>query len=206
MNEKKDHWEKVYQEKTSDQVSWTQEKPVISLEMIKESKIPKDAAIIDIGGGDSNLADFLLDEGYTNITVLDISDAAIDRLKKRLGSRSQQVKYIVSDVSEFVPEHPYDLWHDRATFHFLTKEEDKRYYINLVKNTVNGGLAIGTFSEKGPDKCSGLPVQQYSDTSLVSVFSPEFTKVECRYQDHQTPFGTIQNFIFCYLKKYESQS
>jgi len=200
-SDKKNHWEKVYSTKQPDEVSWTQEKPETCLNFIRSFNLPKSAAIIDIGGGDSKLADFLLEEGYTNISVLDISEHAIERAKKRLGPRADQVTWIVSDITEFNPVQSYDIWHDRATFHFLTKPEQISQYLEIARKAVTGYMVLGTFSDKGPDKCSGLEIKKYSEAQLIQQFSNDFDKIRCLTEDHVTPFNTIQNFTFCSLKR-----
>ena len=197
----KKHWDTVYETKTPDQVSWTQEKPEISLELIQEANLPKTAKIIDIGGGDSTLVDFLLEEGYQNITVLDISAKALDRAKTRLGYKAKDVEWIVSDIIDFQPTQTYDLWHDRAAFHFLTIKESLEKYTSIVNEFVAERLIIGTFSKQGPTKCSGLEISQYDEKSLAKVFESHFEKVKCLTTDHVTPFETIQNFQFCSFRK-----
>ncbi|REC43384.1 class I SAM-dependent methyltransferase [Chryseobacterium pennipullorum] len=200
-SDSKNHWEHVYETKTPDQVSWTQEKPKTSLDFIRSFALGKDARIIDIGGGDSNLADFLLEEGYENITVLDISAKALDRAKQRLGEAAGKVKWIVSDITSFEPAETYDIWHDRAAFHFLTTPEQVSKYIDIAEKNVRGYMILGTFSKNGPAKCSGLNIQQYDELSLSEKFEPSFEKIKCLTEDHTTPFDTIQNFIFCTFKK-----
>lgn len=200
----KQHWEKVYATKTPDEVSWTQAKPETSLRFIHGFGLPKTAAIIDIGGGDSRLADFLLEEGYTNITVLDISEQAVIRARKRLGTQADKVKWIVSDIMDFVPDTSYDLWHDRAAFHFMNTDEKVARYMITMKRAVKKGYAvIGTFSEQGPKKCSGLEIRQYSEQGLISIMQPEFVLLEALTEDHTTPFQTQQNFLFCSFKTSE---
>ena len=203
MDEYKQHWETVYQTKQANEVSWTQETPQTSLDFIRSLNLPKSASIIDIGGGDSKLVDFLLDEGYENLTVLDISATALERAKARLGERAEKVNWIVADITDFKPDTSYDVWHDRAAFHFLTENEQIEKYLNIVHAAVTGFLLIGTFSEDGPKKCSGLEIKQYSGTSLENVFKRDFTKIACKTEDHITPFNTIQNFTFCSLKRNE---
>ena len=199
MESNKDHWEKIYSKKRPDEISWTQEIPKTSLEFIHFAKLSKEAAIIDIGGGDSRLVDFLLDEGYVNLTVLDISEQALARAKMRLGDKASKINWIVCDIIDFVPTKSYDLWHDRAAFHFLTNKTQIEKYISIARAAVmdNGYLAIGTFSEEGPDKCSGLEVAKYSEDSLTKKFENGFEKLNCKTEDHITPFDTMQNFIFC---------
>lgn len=201
MENRKEHWENVYNTKTPEQVSWTQAKPKTSLDFIQRSGISKSDAIIDVGGGDSNLVDFLLADGYTNITVLDISEKAIERAKLRLGDLAKDVKWVVSDITEFTPEEKYALWHDRAAFHFLTKDEDKSKYIETCKSFVNTQVVIGTFSQEGPLKCSGIEIQRYTVASLSGILKPAFSLVSCLIEDHITPFDTEQNFIFCNFRK-----
>lgn len=197
----KTHWENIYDTKLPNEVSWTQEKPETSLQLIANCKLPKTAKIIDIGGGDSNLVDYLLEQGFENITVLDISEKAIERAKLRLGKASQKVKWIVSDITEFHPNESYDVWHDRATFHFLTETEQIEKYKKLIQGYANNHLIMATFSNNGPLKCSGLEIKQYAIEDLVSLFCNEFKIIDSFYQDHQTPFYTMQNFVFCSFKK-----
>ncbi|HSN48637.1 MAG TPA: class I SAM-dependent methyltransferase, partial [Flavobacterium sp.] len=156
---------------------------------------------IDIGGGDSKLVDFLLAECYENITVLDISEKAMERAKKRLGINAEKINWIVSDITEFKPETDYDIWHDRATFHFLTTPEQIEKYVKIIEKRVGSFLIIGTFSEQGPKKCSGLDVKQYSASELETQFSNRFKKLKCIAEDHVTPFETKQNFTFCIFEK-----
>ncbi|EKB05396.1 hypothetical protein HMPREF9711_01206 [Myroides odoratimimus CCUG 3837] len=200
MENIKEHWEGVYKTKTPDQVSWTQVKPINSLRLIENSNISKDAKIIDIGGGDSNLVDYLLEEGYTNITVLDISGEALERAKKRLGNKAHQVKWIESNITTFTPTEQYDVWHDRAVFHFLTVEETQAY-TQLVAKAVKENLIIATFSKQGPLKCSGLEIIQYNAEDLNELFKESFTLKDSFYEDHITPFDTKQNFVYCHFKK-----
>ena len=202
MNDnKKSHWEHIYDVKTPEEVSWTQEKPETSLNFIHSFGMDKTAKIIDIGGGDSKLVDFLLEEGYENISVLDISANALERAKNRLGNKAEKVTWIVADITEFEPTEQYDIWHDRAVFHFLTEENNIKKYQDLVAKAVKGKMVIGTFSKNGPLKCSGLEIKQNDETSLTSNFEANFEKIECFTIDHKTPFDTIQNFIFCSFNK-----
>ncbi len=201
LDKNKSHWENVYSTKQPSEVSWTQEIPKTSLEFIHNFNMPKSASIIDIGGGDSNLVDFLLEEGYEDITVLDISKQALERAKKRLGNKAEKVTWIVSDITTFNPQKKYQVWHDRATFHFLTKTDLVNSYLKIARNAVNGYVAIGTFSENGSQKCSGLDIKQYSEEELLHTLSNGFEKLKCVKEDHITPFNTIQNFTFCSFKK-----
>lgn len=197
----KNHWENVYETKSPEQVSWTQKKPQTSLDFIHSFGLRKDAKIIDIGGGDSNLVDFLIDEGYEDITVLDISAKALERAKERLGDAADKVKWIATDITVFEPTETYDIWHDRAAFHFLTTPEQVSKYIDIAQKSINGFMILGTFSNNGPTKCSGLDIQQYDEDSLSERFDSGFEKIKCLTEDHTTPFETTQNFIFCSFKK-----
>ena len=156
-----------------------------------------------MGGGDSLLVDTLLDLGYTDITVLDISATSLERVKNRLGERALRVKWIVADAATFKPTEQYDFWHDRAAFHFLTQEQEIENYIDIIQQRIKpkGILVIGTFSEQGPKKCSGIEIKQYSETTMTERLQKFFEKVKCITVDHTTPFNTIQNFIFCSFKK-----
>ncbi len=202
MSSKK-HWEKVYNTKPLAEVSWYQPVPKTSLDFIRELQIPKDAAIIDVGGGDSYFVDHLLNLGYSNITVLDISEAAIIRAKKRLGAKADLITWVVSDIADFVPDRQFDFWHDRAAFHFLTTEDQVNKYLVIANKalSLSGKIVIGTFSEAGPKTCSGLPIKQYSDSAITTLVKKWFRKMKCIHADHITPFNTIQNFLFCSFKK-----
>jgi trans-aconitate methyltransferase len=202
--DRKNHWETVYETKQPNEVSWTQEYPKTSIDFIHETHLDKTANIIDIGGGDSKLVDFLLEEGYKNITVLDISAIAFERAKKRLGKNAGKVNWIVSDITEFKPETKYDIWHDRATFHFLTTPGQIKKYVEITEKWVANFLILGTFSENGPKKCSGLDIKQYSETAIKNQFLNSFKKLKCKTEDHTTPFETKQNFTFCSFKKIKS--
>jgi SAM-dependent methyltransferase len=197
------HWDEIYATKEEQEVSWFQPYPKTSMEFIELFKLPLNANIIDIGGGDSHFVDALLDKGYNNIWVLDISVAAIERAKHRLGERASKVNWIVSDVTDFVPPVAFDFWHDRAAFHFLTSEDKIYRYVSLAEEAIkkNGYLVLGTFSEKGPTRCSGLEIKQYSEASMSARFELAFDRIKCISEDHRTPFNTVQNFLFCSFKK-----
>ncbi|TVZ27580.1 nodulation protein S (NodS) [Gillisia sp. Hel_I_86] len=203
VESKKKHWETVYKTKKLEEVSWYQPVPVTSLDFIKAAAVSTKASIIDIGGGDSFLVDNLLSQGYTNITVLDISATAIERAKTRLGQKSDEVTWILSDITSFEPEEKYDIWHDRAALHFLTSVREIDKYKQILENSIaaDGKVIIGTFSENGPTKCSGIEIKQYSQRELSQFLSANFLTVECQNVDHSTPFKTSQSFIFCYFQK-----
>ena len=203
----KSHWEKIYATKRLDEVSWYQPTPGVSLDFISELNIQKDAAIIDVGGGDSYLADNLLAAGFTDITVLDISEAAINRAKQRLAKDAERINWIVTDINDLVIDKKFDCWHDRAAFHFLTTDKQIEKYLTIAQEHISrdGRMIIGTFSTSGPEKCSGLPIKQYSEQSLSGVLKKWFEKIKCITTDHITPFNTVQNFLFCSFKKINFQ-
>lgn len=197
------HWDHIYASKAEDELSWFQPYPKTSLEFLELFDLPLDAQIIDIGGGDSHFVDTLVEKGYQNIYVLDISANAIERAKQRLGKKAVKVHWIVSDVTEFEPSIQFDFWHDRAAFHFLTSEEKIDRYVSLAETAIknDGHLVLGTFSEDGPQKCSGLEVKRYSESSMSSRFEVGFQRIKCVSEHHTTPFNTIQNFLFCCFKR-----
>ncbi len=201
----KEHWNSVYRTKQANEVSWTQVVPAISLDFIHKNNVPSTAKIIDIGGGDSKLVDFLLKEGYSNLTVLDISEAAIVRAKQRLGNDADKIKWIVSDILEYDPTEKYDLWHDRAAFHFQTDPSKITRYLDIVRKAVDGIVIVGTFSTDGPQKCSGLEVKQYDEVDMKEKFENSgFKNIECKREDHITPMGAVQNFLFCSFQKQQA--
>jgi SAM-dependent methyltransferase len=202
-NSCKQHWENVFSKNAEDEVSWFQLYPKTSMEFVKLFNLPLNANIIDIGGGDSHFVDALLDEGYKNIYVLDISATAIERAKKRLGERASKVNWVVSDVTEFEPPVQFDFWHDRAAFHFLTTENKIYKYVSIAEDAIKKGgyLILGTFSENGPKECSGLQIKQYSEASMSARFEITFERIKCINEDHKTPFNTVQNFLFCSFKR-----
>ncbi|MBA4309471.1 MAG: SAM-dependent methyltransferase [Chlorobiaceae bacterium] len=201
--DRKKHWENIYQTTNNNNFSWYQSTPTTSLEFINEMKISRTSKIIDVGGGDSFFVDNLIELGFLDLTVLDISEAAISRAKNRLGNNSSKVKWIVSDVTLFDEVEQYDFWHDRAVFHFLTEDEEIKKYSEIVSKKINakGILVIGTFSDVGPKKCSGLEIKQYNELSLEKIFSSSFEKIKSLSVDHNTPSGKIQNFIFLSFRK-----
>ena len=201
--DRKKHWENIYDSKALKDVSWYQSIPQTSLDLIAAANLPLTAQFIDIGGGDSFLVDHLLDLGYQNVTVLDISAQAIARAKKHLGERANQVTWIVSDIAHFEPNQQYDIWHDRAAFHFLTEAVEVNNYAEMVANHLapNGTLVVGTFSVNGPTKCSGIEISQYSVEALIELFGKELTHTASTIVEHPTPFDTVQEFVFACFKK-----
>ncbi len=205
--DKKKHWENIYHTKKLEDASWYQPIPDTSLDFLKQYNIPLSAKIIDVGGGDSLLVDHLLGLGYQDITVLDISEAALERAKKRLGEKASLVKWIVADITTFKALEKYDFWHDRAAFHFLTDLHDIENYISIVREGLNPGgvLVIGTFSDQGPKKCSGIEIRQYSEKTMAEKLMRYFEKISCIPIEHITPSGTLQSFIFCSFRKPQSK-
>ena len=201
MNQIKQHWENVFHTKTPDQVSWTESYPQTSIDLIQSFDLDKKTTIVDIGGGDSILVDALLDLGYLDLSVLDISTKALERAKQRLGPRAKKVEWIESDVLDFKPTKTIGLWHDRASFHFLTQTEDIKKYASVVNKCSAQHLVIGTFSTLGPEKCSGLTISQYDCNSLERCFKNTHDQMECIKVNHITPFDTNQAFIFSRFSK-----
>ena len=199
MNKKKEHWEDVYKKKTDNQVSWYQVVPETSLRLINELQLPLDSSIIDIGGGNSNFTIELQKTGYKNLSVLDISGLALMRTKVKMGDASKKVHWIESDVLDLVELNKYDLIHDRATFHFLTNEDDIKKYVDVISGAMirGGHLVISTFSLTGPEKCSNLHVSQYSSSTLSFLFKKNFVLTSFFNEVHTSPYDTTQDFIFC---------
>ena len=194
------HWEKIYTTKTSDQVSWYRPHLETSLALIMRSISDRLASIIDVGGGESTLVDDLFEQGFRNITVLDVSHAAIDVNKTRLGEKAGGIHWIVADITKVELEpRAYDVWHDRAVFHFLTAQEQRAAYVRQVARAVKpgGDVIVSTFGPGGPAKCSGLDVVRYDAESLHDEFGARFRLVESSKELHQTPFGTTQQFLYC---------
>lgn len=200
-NEWQKHWETIYALRQPGELSWTEERPQTSLYFIHSLNLAKTAKIIDIGGGDSRLVDCLLEEGFRDVTVLDISAKSLERAKKRLGNKARKVKWVVSGILDYDTDTTYDLWHDRATFHFLTAGDQIKQYITAARRMVAGFLILGTFSQKGPARCSGLKVKQYGETELQDQLANGFEKIRCITTNHITPFHTKQNFLFCSFRK-----
>lgn len=204
--DRKAHWEETYSTNAANELGWYQAHPTTSLRLIESTGVVKTASIIDVGGGDSTLADFLLDQGFEHVTVLDISSAALERAKARLGDRARLVTWIEADVTGFRSSKRYDVWHDRAVFHFLVDAEDRRRYIQTMNGAVsaNGHVIIATFALDAPPKCSGLDVVRYSPESLSAEVGQAFELVETLDEVHVTPAGTKQRFIYCRLTRRRS--
>ena len=202
-SERRTHWENVYSTKAENEVSWFEETPAASLELIQATGVRKDAAIVDIGGGASRLVDALLHEGYSAVTVLDISEQALATAKARLGKSSAAVQWIAADVTAWTPPTTFEVWHDRAAFHFLTEPEDRSAYVARIMKalSVNGCLIIGAFALDGPERCSGLPVQRHDAASLAEILGQSFEFVETRPHEHLTPAGRVQRFQFSRFRR-----
>jgi SAM-dependent methyltransferase len=201
--ERQTHWQNVYQTKGERDVSWFQELPTISLDLIRATGVAADPSIIDIGGGASRLADALVAEGYRSVSVLDVSEKALATSQDRLGPSAKHVTWIVADVTTWRPDKSYDLWHDRAAFHFLTEPADRAAYAECARKAVRPGghVIIATFAPDGPERCSGLPIVRHDAASIGEMLGPSFKLVESRRHDHQTPGGTIQRFQFSQFQK-----
>ncbi len=203
--ELKAHWEKIYAEKSDREVSWYQESPEISARLIDELRVQFADPIIDIGAGNSNLTTILFEKGFSNLTVLDISGNSINRMQQKLGAAAKNINWIESDILKYDPPQKYRLWHDRAAFHFFTSEESKHVYKKKLMKALgkNGLFILSTFSNDGPEKCSGLDICQYNLPSLKSVFEDSFELLNAFNHDHKTPFNNSQSFIFSIWRKRE---
>ena len=203
MNQKQ-HWENVYTTQAHDQVSWYRDHLDNSLQMILNTGVEKVAAIIDVGGGSSTLVDDLLVNGFIDVSVLDISGTAIAKSKERLGDLAERVNWLEADITAVaLPKNHFDVWHDRAVFHFLTDAEDRRKYVELVMRSlkVGGHIIVASFGLDGPQKCSGLDVVRYDPESMHDEFGEPFELINSVGETHETPFGTTQEFIYCYCRK-----
>lgn len=198
----KSHWEDVYSRKSPDQFSWYQQYPELSVKLIEMAGLEKYQPVIDIGGGDTLLADVLMEKGYSNITVSDISKLAITRAKERMADKASSVKWIIADVLELNIENSVALWHDRAVFHFLTEENQRAGYRHKLNQHLQKGgyFLLATFSEKGPETCSGLKVRRHSEEEMTEYFKA-YQKIYCQTEEHRTPFNISQSFQYCLFKK-----
>jgi len=197
-----EHWNQVYLAKDPGEVSWYQRRPDTSLALIAASGVSKDAGVIDVGGGASVLVDCLLDDGYTHLAVLDVSGAALNHSRTRLGARAGTVEWFEADVTSFEPPHRFGLWHDRAVFHFLTAADDRRGYLATLHRTLQPGgtVVISTFALDGPAKCSGLDVVRYDEQAMLAELGTEFQLQEVRRETHVTPWHSEQRFIYFRLQ------
>lgn len=199
----KKHWEQVYSEKAPSSVSWYQENPEPSLRALGRIHASPHSSMIDVGGGASNLVDALLERGWKDITVLDIAAPALAAAKSRLGEAASEVDWQVADITAWHPEREYDVWHDRAVFHFLTEADQRAAYLRAVGDGLSaaGYLIIATFALDGPEKCSGLPVQRYDADSLARELGPSFKLLEGWREEHTTPWGSRQAFTWCIFRR-----
>lgn len=203
MKQDKVHWEHVYAAKPDTLVSWYQEHALCSLALLNKTGVPKAAAIIDVGGGASTLVDDLLEHDYSDLTILDLSAAALSAAKRRLGKRASKVHWLEADITDAdLCKHRYDVWHDRAVFHFLTDPQQRQAYVETVFHAVKPGghVIVATFGEDGPTQCSGLPVMRYAANELHAQFGEAFSLVRHVEETHQTPSGAIQQFVYCYCR------
>lgn len=196
-DERSRHWDDAYAERGAGAVSWYQAEPRLSLELIDALGVGRDAAVLDVGGGASLLVDELVERGFIDLAVLDLSKVALTKAQRRLGG-SARVKWLHEDVLNWHPERRYDLWHDRAVFHFLVSELERDAYLQTLRSTLtrDGSVVLGTFAVDGPEICSGLPVDRYSAADLVQLLGPTFQMLEARREEHTTPGGTIQPFTW----------
>jgi len=203
MPDRSTHWDNVYATKGETEVSWFQDSPAISLDMIRSASPDHGTAIIDIGGGASRLVDALLRDGYRDLAVLDLSANALEAARRRIGAAGSTVDWIVADVTTWQPPKTYDVWHDRAAFHFLTDPRDRAAYVERLRSAVapGGHVIIATFAPDGPEKCSGLPVQRHDSASLAAELGPEFELVETRREVHHTPWDSTQAFQFSRFRR-----
>lgn len=201
--DRKIHWEDVYDKKNVDEVSWYQAHPELSLHMIKFAKLSLDDPIIDVGGGASKLVDHLIELGFRNISVLDISENALDKTRQRLGDKGKNIQWLASDILEFNPKTPYLFWHDRAVFHFLTDLKERQQYLETMKRAIfhSAYAMIATFALNGPEKCSGLPVQRYSYESLEQTLGSDYHLMTKEQETHTTPAGKQQSFTYGLFKR-----
>lgn len=202
-DKRRDHWENVYTKKGENEVSWFQENPATSLELIAQVGAKPGSAIIDIGGGASRLVDNLVQRGFEDVTVLDLSEAALEAAKARLGKHAAHVHWMVADATTWEPQKAYEIWHDRAAFHFLTDEHDRSEYVARLGRAVKAGgyVIIATFALDGPERCSGLQVVRYDPASLGKTLGSAFELVDTRQHTHATPWGTEQSFQFSLFRR-----
>lgn len=202
MTGSKTHWESIYAEKTPLEVSWHQSSPTLSLQLIHSTQVVLSDPVIDVGGGSSTLVDYLLDKGFSHVAVLDISDKALEYTRNRLGDKADRVEWYSEDITRFNPPHQFSLWHDRAVFHFLTNETDRKKYLDVLKNSLlpNGHLIIAAFAIGGPTKCSNLDIVQYDAKKLMAELGPDFELLEEKNEIHLTPANKEQMFNYFHFR------
>lgn len=202
MTSRREHWERLYRSKRSDELSWFQPRPETSLELIKLAGCGPSSHIIDVGGGTSHLVDVLVAQGYRHVTVLDIASLALKEARQRLGEQAGRVIWVEADITSASLEQTFDMWHDRAVFHFLTEAKDRAAYVRVLKKSLNlgGHAVVATFAEDGPTHCSGLPVVRYNPISLLRELGEGFELVETRQELHRTPAGHGQSFVYCLFR------
>ncbi|MCL4765335.1 MAG: methyltransferase domain-containing protein [Hyphomicrobiaceae bacterium] len=202
------HWEQVFSSRAQDRVSWFEASPETSLRLIRSCGLASDACILDVGAGASRLPDALLREGFTSIAVLDISPSALEQTRERLGPLARSVRFIVADVASWRPDFPIDLWHDRAVLHFLTDGAERAAYAEALRSGVQAGgyAVIAGFAPSGPERCSGLPVVRADQSALAALIGPEFELLDAFEQDHVTPGGVHQRFLFTRFRRGTAQS
>ena len=200
---RKDHWEGIYGHKDETEVSWHQERPVMSLRLIEQAGVGPEAPIIDVGGGASHLVDDLLAQGFSDVTVLDLAGAALAQARARLGTRADAVAWIEADATAWQPARTYRLWHDRAVFHFLTEPADRAAYLERLRTAVPAGghVVIAAFGPEGPERCSGLPVVRYAPETLHESLGRGFGLLAVQTETHRTPAGTDQQFVGCLFRR-----
>ena len=200
---KREHWDEVYRTKAADSVSWYQPTPGPSLRALDELQLPVTASLIDVGGGASNLVDRLIERGWSDLTVLDIAAPALEVAKARLRDEAGRIAWVVADVTSWQPDRHYDVWHDRAVFHFLTTEQERAAYVAVLLRALKlgGDLIVATFAEDGPSKCSGLPITRYTPSALQAEFGSAFTLLKYEREEHYTPFGTVQRFVYGHFRR-----
>ncbi len=203
MTDRSDHWQGIYEARPSTELSWYQQEPGTSLRLIERAAQGKSVAFIDLGAGASQLVDRLIARDYADLTVVDISDRALAEVRARLGSHASAVTFVHADITSWVPPRTYDIWHDRAVFHFLTDEPDRAHYVEVASRGVlsGGAIVLGTFAEDGPTQCSGLPVRRYGAKELATTFSEHFSLVEHEREEHVTPTGVAQAFTWVVLRR-----
>jgi 2-polyprenyl-3-methyl-5-hydroxy-6-metoxy-1,4-benzoquinol methylase len=199
----KAHWSHIYETKSTNEVSWYQKHPTLSLAFIRQTGVTLSAAIIDVGAGASTLADHLIASGYDNLTLLDLSGEALQAVRARLGEKAACIAWMEGDITTInLPKHHYDVWHDRAVFHFLTDASARQRYVDQVRHAVKPGghVIVATFALDGPEKCSGLDVVRYDAASLHGAFGRDFALIDSTNETHQTPWESQQQFIYCYCR------